>query len=52
MDGGKSKENEIVEENESGTDWISRLCYEHGLFCATHPKLVIFFTAMVIFSCR
>lgn len=50
--GSTTKEREIVEEVESGTDWISRLCYEHGFFCATHPKLVIFFTAVVICTCR
>ena len=33
-------------------DWISRLCYEHGLFCATHPRLVIFFAAIVVIACR
>lgn len=34
-----------------GADLISRLCYEHGLFCATHPKLVLFFAALVIITC-
>lgn len=47
-----TKEPDVVEEMDSGADWISRLCFEHGLFCATHPKLVIFFTAVVIFTCR
>lgn len=51
VDDGKSSEAQVVEERETGADWISRLCYEHGLFCATHPKLVIVFTAMVVFSC-
>lgn len=46
------KGTENAEESEGGGDWISRLCYEHGFFCATHPKLVIFFTAVVIFTCR
>lgn len=46
------KETENVDETEGGGDWISRLCYEHGFFCATHPKLVLFFTAVVIFTCR
>lgn len=41
-----------VEEIKSGADLISRLCYEHGLFCATHPKLVLFFAALVIITCR
>lgn len=48
----ETKDSENVEESESGKDWISRLCYEHGYFCATHPKIVIFFTAVVIFTCR
>lgn len=51
VDDGKSNETQVMEEKTSA-DWISRLCYEHGLFCATHPKLVIVFTAMVVFSCR
>ncbi|KAL9968180.1 hypothetical protein ACROYT_G026523 [Oculina patagonica] len=46
-----TKEPDVLEEVQSGIDWISRLCFEHGLFCATHPKLVIFFTAVVIFTC-
>lgn len=55
MESGTSvttKEPEVVEEIESGADLISRLCYEHGLFCATHPKLVLFFAAVVIVTCR
>jgi len=55
MESGTSvntKEPEVVEEIKSGADLISRLCYEHGLFCATHPKLVIFFAAVVIITCR
>lgn len=51
VDDGKSNETQVMEEKETSADWISRLCYEHGLFCATHPKLVIVFTAMVVFSC-
>jgi len=47
-----NKEPEVVEEIKSGADLISRLCYEHGLFCATHPKLVLFFAALVIITCR
>lgn len=47
-----TKEPEVVEEKESGADLIARLCYEHGLFCATHPKLVLFFAALVIVTCR
>lgn len=47
-----TKEPEVVEEIKSGADLVSRLCYEHGLFCATHPKLVLFFAALVIITCR
>lgn len=47
-----TKKPEVSEEKESGADLISRLCYEHGLFCATHPKLVLFFAALVIITCR
>ena len=47
-----TKEPEVVEEIKSGADLVSRLCYEHGLFCATHPKLVQFFAALVIITCR
>lgn len=46
-----TKEPEVVEEIKSGADLISRLCYEHGLFCATHPKLVLCFAALVIITC-
>ena len=47
-----TKEPEVVEDTKSGADLISRLCYEHGLFCATHPKLVLFFVALVVVTCR
>ena len=45
-------ETKMKEDGETGNDWASRVCYEHGLFCATHPNLVFFFTAVVIFTCR
>ena len=38
--------------SEEETDLIARVWYQHGLFCATHPKLVIFSTVVVIFICR
>ena len=50
---GKDKaDGEDIKESDTGEDLISRLCYEHGYFCATHPKIVIIFALVVVFSCR
>lgn len=49
---GKDKaDREDIKESDTGGDLISRLCYEHGYFCATHPKIVIIFALVVVFSC-
>ena len=52
MENETKNNTENAEDSDLGQDWISRLCYEHGYFCATHPKLVIIFTIVVVFSCR
>lgn len=51
MENETKNNTENAEDSDLGQDWISRLCYEHGYFCATHPKLVIIFTIVVVFSC-
>lgn len=40
------------ESDDKNTDFVSVAFYNHGLFCATHPKLVIFVTGVIILACR
>lgn len=52
----ESENSEDVEEEQSlydsMNDLIAQIWYQHGLFCASHPKLIIFFSSIVILTCR
>lgn len=50
MEDDKGSEEEAKEDATS--EVISNLWYKHGLFCATHPKFIIFLSAIVVITCR
>ncbi|KAK3752384.1 hypothetical protein QZH41_008587, partial [Actinostola sp. cb2023] len=37
--------------NDSTSEFIAQLWYQHGLFCSSHPKLLIFLSAIVVLIC-
>lgn len=50
MEDEKGSEEEAKEDAIS--EMIADLWYKHGLFCASHPKFIIFLSSIVIIICR
>lgn len=53
----EEKENQDDGEEEQSlydnvNELIAQVWYQHGLFCASHPTMIIVFSAIVVFTCR